>query len=388
MQNKILHLSHTDIRYDSRILKEMGALESSGGFDVIGVGVELEEGASSSKQSLKARIITIRLFSKLLSFLPRAIRYGLNMVELTVRLAFYGLRFKPSVVHCHDTFALPAGVLVKMVLGCRLVYDAHELESNKNGQSPALSKATLMIEKCAWRRIDLLISVSDSINAWYVEHLGPKPHLLVLNSPEVAKGRGEPSLGSEEGRYFHSLYGIPREKRIFIYIGILGEGRGIDLCLQAFASQSIDAHVVFMGYGPLAARIGSFAAKYSNIHLHKPVPHEQVVAIVRNADVGLCFVENVSLSDYYSLPNKLFEYAFSGLPVLASDFPEISKIVRQYSLGFCSATDLGSMQKIIVDIVAGPTPVISSNLAELSWERQASRLNDAYGDLLQFGSVR
>lgn len=168
-----------------------------------------------------------------------------------------------------------------------------------------------------------------------------------------------------------------------MYIGILSDGRGIDLCLQAFSSGDVCAHVVFMGYGPLKSKIDSFASKYSNIHLHDPVPHERVVAIVKNADVGLCFVENVSLSDYYSLPNKLFEYAFSGLPVLASDFPEIGKIVRQYSLGFCSAVDLDSIKKMISDIVAAPFPVASGNLSELGWETQAARLNEAYDRLLQ-----
>lgn len=360
----------------------MGALEASEKFDLIGVGVRLEEGASSSKKHLKAKIVSLPLISKLLSFLPKPIRYSLNMAELTVLLVFYGLRSRPSVVHCHDTFALPAGVLIKMLLGSKLIYDAHELESDKNGQTPALSKATLKIEQWAWKRIDLLISVSDSINKWYVENLGPKPCLLILNSPEISGIKGE-SAGDTKDNYFRNVYGISLERKIFIYIGILSDGRGIDLCLRAFASDVVNAHVVFMGYGPLASKIESFAAKYPNIHLHKPVPHEQVVAMVRNADVGLCFVENVSLSDYYSLPNKLFEYAFSGLPVLASDFPEIGKIVRQYSLGFCSAVDLDSMKKMISDIVDAPVSVASGDLSELGWEAQAARLNQAYDRLLQ-----
>lgn len=382
MQKKILHLSHTDIRYDSRILKEMGALESTDQFDLLGVGVEMEEGASSSKKILKAEIISIRLFSKWLSFLPKPIRYGLNMVELTIRLFFHGFRTKPSVVHCHDTFALPAGALIKMLLGSKLIYDAHELESDKNGQTPALSKATLKIEQWAWKRIDLLISVSDSINEWYVENLGPKPCLLILNSPEISESPNE-RADDMQGNYFRTLYDIPLEKKIFIYIGILSDGRGIDLCLQAFASGDVDAHVVFMGYGPLRSKIEFFASQYSNIHLHSPVPHEQVVAMVKNADVGLCFIENVSLSDYYSLPNKLFEYAFSGLPVLASDFPEIGKVVRHYSLGFCSAVDLDSMKKMISNIVDAPVSVASGNLGELGWGAQAARLNQAYDRLLQ-----
>ena len=55
-----------------------------------------------------------------------------------------------------------------------IIYDAHELESNKNGQSYLLSKITLLIEKLSWPSISLLISVSESIIYWYEYHLGRK----------------------------------------------------------------------------------------------------------------------------------------------------------------------------------------------------------------------
>ena len=38
---------------------------------------------------------------------------------------------------------------------------------------------------------------------------------------------------------------------------------------------------------------------------------KKLTNLIKEADVGLCLVENVSLSDYYCLPNKLFEYAFA-----------------------------------------------------------------------------
>ena len=73
--------------------------------------------------------------------------------------------------------------------------------------------------------------------------------------------------------------------------------------------------------------------KNSNIHLHKKVPHNQVVNLIKSADVGICIIENVSLSDYYCLPNKLFEYSFAGLRVIGSDFPEISNYILSNKLG-------------------------------------------------------
>jgi len=35
-----------------------------------------------------------------------------------------------------------------------------------------------------------------------------------------------------------------------------------------------------------------------------------------SADAGLCFIQPVSISYQYALPNKLFEYIMAGIPVL------------------------------------------------------------------------
>ena len=44
-----------------------------------------------------------------------------------------GIKFE--VIHCHDTLVLPIGYLLKKIKKSKLIYDAHELESNKKGQS-------------------------------------------------------------------------------------------------------------------------------------------------------------------------------------------------------------------------------------------------------------
>lgn len=381
----LLHISHTDIRYDSRILKELHALEKLDDYERVAIGVELDEGASANTRPLRAKIVTVRLFTKMFSRLPRALRYAFNMLELTLKCFVRGTKLKPAVVHCHDTLVLPAGVLIKLATGCKLVYDAHELESNKNGQSRALSKATLFIEKLCWRWVDLLVSVSDSILAWYRDHLGPKESILVLNSPEIDGRTDARSEAGGSGRYFHELYDIPKDKLVFVYLGILGAGRGIEIALEAFASSSLDAHLVLVGYGDLSSQIQSYCDRHQNIHLHKPVPHDQVVALVAGADVGLCLVENVSLSDYYCLPNKLFEYCFAGLHILGSDFPEIRKVVDEYSLGTCCALEPNKVREAIQSLIDHRPTRTKADFSALSWDVQAERLVRGYRTLLDSG---
>lgn len=382
MNKIILHVSHTDIRRDSRILKQLDALEELTEYKLVAIGVEANEGASSSPKHLSTRIFAIRLYTEILRFLPRPFRYTLNIIELTFILFSRGIHLCPAVVHCHDTLVLPAGVLIRIVTGCKLVYDAHELESNKNGQSFFLSKATLAIEKVGWTWIDLLVSVSYSILDWYSHNLGPKEGLLILNSPQINLEKNSSAPAVRSARYFHKLYHIPKDQLVFVYLGILEPGRGIEIALEAFSASLLGAHIVFVGYGRMSSYIQTYCTKYSNIHLHSPVPHDQVVELVTSADVGLCLIENISLSDYYCLPNKLFEYSFAGLYVLASDFPEIRKVVDHYKLGTCCSPDPLSVRRAIQSLIEHPPQPMTTDISDLSWDAQAERLVKAYCSLI------
>jgi glycosyltransferase involved in cell wall biosynthesis len=370
----ILHLTHTDTRYDSRILKELGALADTGLYNVNCIGVASEEGASHSKNELNATIIIIRL-AKISSRIPRPIRHTIMLIELYIRLFILGIKIKPDIVHCHDTMVLPAGAFIKRYTKAKLIYDAHELESNKNGQTKILSKATLYIEKKYWSKIDHLISVSSSIISWYETNVGVKPNSLILNSPAINVS------DTTSNRYFHNLYNIPHDKLVFVYLGLFGHGRAIETILESFSSENINSHVVFVGYGELGNKIKDASQRRSNIHLHNPVPHEEVVSLVRNADIGLCLIENVSLSDYYCLPNKLFEYSFAGLPVLASNFPDIHEIVEQFALGRCCDLDSSSIADAIAEMEKNMPKRITTNLTELGWQTQAERLVGIYKNL-------
>ncbi|GAA3706799.1 glycosyltransferase [Oceanisphaera sediminis] len=373
---KILHLTHTDVRSDSRILKEMESAYSNG-YSVHGVGIRLNEGTKNINCD-NYNIVILNINSKKLIFLPAFLRHFFTLIEFFIKSIFHSLKIKPDLIHCNDTLVFPVGVFVKIFTKAKLVYDAHELESDRNGLSKLLGKATLFVEKALWRFVDGLIVVSPSIKQWYLSNIGYKESSVVLNSPIFKE------INSQNKDYLRDKFLIPKDNNVFIYVGILGAGRGIDVVLEAFKEKP-EAHLVFLGYGEYYDELKSLEATYSNVHVHDAVEHSKVVEVVSSADVGLCLIENVSLSDYYCLPNKLFEYAFAGLPVLASNFPDISKVVSDYSLGFCTDLDEKSIRNGIEKFETGQYVYAVDNckLADLSWAKQESNLISLYKKVLK-----
>lgn len=379
-EQQILHLSHTDIRFDSRILKELKALSDLSNCKVSAYGINDE---SENRHYAKDEKIDIKAFefrTKKWYKLPRPIRYFCNYVEAMICILPPAIKLKPTVVHCHDTLLLPLGLIIKLVCSSKLLYDAHELESNKNGQSKMLSWVTLLIEKIAWSHIDLLITVSPSIIDWYCQKLGKKESLLILNAPELRENQ---EIDAEDKNYLRFKFNIPNNKKVFLYLGIIGRGRSVDIYLDVFSRKDINSHIVFMGYGEYVEKIEKFANSYDNIHYHPAVSHEKVVGISSSADIGLSLIEAVSLSDYYCLPNKLFEYAFAGLYVLASDYPDMRKLVSDNSLGTCTSLEPDAVFDTVkqleqIEIIKG-----KKDFYFISWAHQAEKLVEAYKIVLK-----
>ena len=154
---RVLHISPTDIRYDGRILKEIKSLEQLKNSELLAYGINDNEGHQYETHPI-SYIRTFNFFSKKINLLPRSLRYILFLLEAIIRLAIPAIKYRPNIIHCHDTLFLPIALLIKLFCNSILIYDAHELESDKAGQNKILSKSTLFIEKLAWKRIDLLIA--------------------------------------------------------------------------------------------------------------------------------------------------------------------------------------------------------------------------------------
>ncbi|MBF9038833.1 glycosyltransferase [Rhodobacterales bacterium LSUCC0246] len=374
----VVHLTHTYIPSDSRILKELNIISDLPNASVIGVGV-LDRRATDGEAEIK-NIKSIKLISRNFTILPSVLRRILSYFEFLFKQLFVVINERPAIIHCHDTPSLPVAIFSKFFFNASVIYDAHELESQKNSQGSMISTVTLLIEKLAWRHIDHFITVSGSILRWYERSFSKKPSSIILNSPEIGKdftSRNNDTINLRE------FFNIENKKFIFLYLGMLIPGRGISSIISAFSDPKVSSHVVFVGDGPLKIDVDSASVANPNIHYHPPVPHDEVISIASSADVGICLIENISLSDFYSLPNKLFEYAFADIYVIASDFPDMASVVNEYGLGLVSDCSSASIVEAVLKVEQNGIYRSSKCLKGLSWSSQAAKLKILYEDIIR-----
>lgn len=380
MKQSIFHISHTDISRDSRIIKELESIKDEFfNYDIYAIGIKKKFKLDNKKNQLQGiKDLSIFLITKKLLFFPIIIVHFLNYIEFFIKCIFKIYKKKIIIIHCHDITALPIGYVVKLLFKCKLVYDAHELESETNNVK--YPRIIFLIEKFLWKKIDLFITVSPSILNWYNNKFGYKKNsITILNSPKVKY------YIAIDKNFLRKKLKISKSKLIFIYVGGLQSGRGIYDMLKAFSNPTINSHLVFVGSGILENEIKKFSKKYHNIHILKPVTHDTLVQLISSANVGLSIIEKVSLSDFYCLPNKFFEFAFANLYILASNFPDMKRLIKKYSLGSCIIPSTNALIREIKVFQNNKKKaiVLKRNIKDLEWQSQSLLLIRSYFNLLK-----
>lgn len=234
---------------------------------------------------------------------------------------------KVDLWHCNDYEAFVIGVLAKITRPrLKLVYDCHELESHRNGKGAIVRFAIRTLEKLFIPWTELVITVSPSIQEFYKRK---------YNLPNVALIRNLPNeMKISHSNILREKLNLKNEQRVFLYQGMLAKGRGIEVLLNAFeVRKSSNAVIVFMGFGALKEQIEAYSSRSENIYFVPAVSYTEIPLYTGSADVGVNSVEPTCLSYTYSLPNKLFEYIQSEIPVLTNPLPDCAALVNEFKVG-------------------------------------------------------
>lgn len=307
-----------------------------------------------------------------------------------------------DVFHGHDLTALGGAVLAAKLQGPgrSIVYDSHEifLESGSNVHRSWWGRALLRRVERRWvRHAAALVTVNHSLEEELGRRYEPRRAVVVHNCPS----RWQPPAVPEQ-RIRRAL-GLGPDAPIALYHGGFSAHRGLEELAGAILEPGLEGvHAAFMGYGGRREWLVEEAAdpRYGGrLHVLAAVPPDELLEWVVDADVGVMPIQASTLNHRLSTPNKLFECLAAGVPVVASDFPEMRRIVVEDPAGplgeLCDPASVASVAEAIRRVIsrsAGERAdlrrrCLAAAHERWNWEGESAKLVALYNDLARPAGV-
>jgi glycosyltransferase involved in cell wall biosynthesis len=283
---------------------------------------------------------------------------------------------RPSLFIAIDLDTLPACYLASRIRRAKLIFDSHEFFT----QVPELVHRKTVQSIWKWiegtivPRISFAVTVSYPIAEIYRRLYGTR-FRVVRNTPPFRKAPER--RVKEEG-----------EKRIIIYQGALNVGRGLELMINTMELLE-DTVFLIVGTGDIERELRDLVRKKGleeKVVFKGRVPPDELLALTSGADLGISLEEDLGLSYRYSLPNKIFDYIQSRIPVLCSNLPEMARIVETYGIGVAARYReperlAGNIRYMLEERKAGAwRDALEKAAGELNWEKESKEFLKVLGD--------
>jgi glycosyltransferase involved in cell wall biosynthesis len=333
--SNVLSIVYNELTNDNRVMNQARSLGKNGyNVTVLAVNYGPKLPSEEEKDGYSVKRVPLYYTNELI-YKVRIVRFFYHFLK--IQWVFLKISLKGyDIIHCHDLNTLQFGARAKWIKGqkIKLVYDAHEYERERNGlrgiaKIKAKWKESLLVRFC-----DRIITVSPTIAKEYRRLYSIQDPVVVLNCPVLK------SESIQKTNVLREIFTIDPSKSIYLYQGYLYPGRGVEILMRAIEElDSENSVLVFLGEGTLASDIERHPLYNKSIFLHPFVAGDVLLQYTSSADVGIAFIEDISLSDRYCLPNKLFEYLAAGLPVIGSGLPDIRDFINQYKIGVTASSN-------------------------------------------------
>lgn len=369
--NTIVHLTSAHPRFDTRIFRLM-CKSLADDFNRVFIVCGDQRGIQRSN-----RVAIVGVCNPFRYRLARVLMFPLFSIRSLIRI-------RPAIVHIHDPELLLFSPLLKLILRCRIVFDAHEDYPkdvmNKSYLGPPLMRA--FVSWALWGVMKASCRVSVS---W-----------VVAATPVIAESFRSSKIKSADVKNYSSLEGSRSLTRAksgpfeLAYLGAATADRGFPFILDVVASINSEVTLNLIG------EVSEYWRKYIEQHdsknrvvLHGFMSPTDYAKILTRCSLGIVYLREIETFQD-SIPIKLCEYLASGLPVVGSNLRVMKGMLEKYDIGRLSPYgDVDSASRVIEELLRDEEMLtLMSRRARLAAEREFNwgveyrKLREIYNQVL------
>ena len=293
-----------------------------------------------------------------------------------------GFKQDCDVYHCHEPSSLFVSAVLKVLKMKRLIYDAHEHYPSliaENSLFPDFIRPLVRFladieERILIRFADVVITVDEILALKYRKHHN-NVH-IISNYPRLELFKPD-DLNSENGGIIY-VGGISRDRGIYQMIEVANKTNAKLICVGNFTDELNKNEITnFLEENPS-----------KNVVFTGLLSHSKVVEYLNMSRLGLILHQPIPRY-IHAVSIKLFEYMACGKPVVASNFPEIAKVVKEADCGILvDPTDVDEIVDAILYLLEHPEE--AKRMGEngrraveekYNWEKMEEKLLELYGRL-------
>jgi glycosyltransferase involved in cell wall biosynthesis len=237
--------------------------------------------------------------------------------EVNLRLFFYLLFRRMNAICAIDLDTILPCLFVSKWKRIFRIYDAHELftETKEVMTRPGIQKIWRKVEQYAVPQFRSGYTVSASIADEFKKRYGVQ-YEVIRNLTRLRSDIPD-----------------PQPRQFILYQGAVNEARAFEYLVPAM--KKVNNKLIVCGDGNFMPQLKELIRANNvedKVELRGMLPPEELWQVSLKAKIGITIIENLGLNQYFSLPNKFFDYIHAAVPQVAVDYPEYRRINEQFEV--------------------------------------------------------
>jgi glycosyltransferase involved in cell wall biosynthesis len=271
------------------------------------------------------------------------------------------VRFKPHIIHAHLHEGALIGSVLSAMSGAPLVFDFQGSLTGEMVDHHFLDAQGRAYPIVRWleRRIDrmprAILTSSHHAAPLLRDHFGVDPERVIPIPDCVDTSFFRPRAESDaiELAAIRAYLGIPRDRAVVVYLGLLAHYQGTDLLIEAarrVVDQRPDTHFLIMGYpgAPGYQRVAEACGLGEHVTVIGRVLYEDAPRYLRLGDIAAAPKLSATEAN-----GKVLNYMATGLPTVAFDMPVNREYMREYGV-YARSGDAASLADQLLTMLNDP----------------------------------